>query len=199
MHHESADESSLADWESIGLQLLTFTLYWARTHYRWSSGRPLPNGQTPEDLVCDVYSAYVTGQRKINPGVDILVQLKGAIRSVLWNLYTSKEARTTAPADPETLVAFMAEGNPADAVGDDDYCASFWLRLYEDNQVKRSADLTKFARAIETGAETIPEITAATGFTVAQAYELRRRLKAVAERVLAALNTEGATHETAKQ
>ncbi|GAB1488623.1 hypothetical protein MASR2M8_10690 [Opitutaceae bacterium] len=199
MNHETTDESALGDWESIGLQLLTFTLYWARTHYRWSSGKPLPNGQTPEDLVCDVYSAYVTGQRKINPSVDILVQLKGAIRSVLWNLYTSKEARTTAPTDPEKLVAFMADGNPADEVGDDDYCATFWQRLYEDNQVKRSADLTKFARAIEAGAETIPELTTATGFTVAQAYELRRRLKAVAERVLAALNTEGATHETAKQ
>lgn len=199
MHHENADESLLADWESIGLQLLTFTLYWARTHYRWSSGKPLPNGQTPEDLVCEVYSAYVTGQRKVNPKVDVLVQLKGAIRSILWNLYTSKEARTTAPADPDTLVAFIADGNPADAVGDDDFCTTFWQRLYEDNQVKRSADLTKFAHAIETGAETIPEITAATGFTVAQAYELRRRLKAVAERVLAALNTEGATHETAKQ
>lgn len=199
MHHETTDESSLADWESLGLQLLTFTLYWARTHYRWSSGKPLPNGQTPEDLVCEVYSAFVTGQRKINPKVEILVQLKGAVRSVLWNLYTSKEAKTTAPADPETLSAFMAEGNPADAVGDDDYCAAFWQRLYEDNQVKRSADLTKFARAIENGAETIPELAAATGFSVAQAYELRRRLKAVAERVLAALNTEGAPHEKAKQ
>lgn len=199
MNHESADEALLADWETVGLQLLTFTIYWARTHYRWHAGKPLPGGKSPEDIVCEVYAAYVTGQRKINPGVALLLQLKGAVRSILWNLHTSKEAKTTAPADPETFAALMAEGNPADAVGDDDFCATFWSRLYEDNQVKRSADLTKFARAIEDGAESIPEITAATGFSVAQAYELRRRLKVVAERVLAALNTEGATHETAKK
>src|SRR5436190_15528602 len=125
MHHESENGGPLADWETIGLQLLTFTLYWARTHYRWSPGKPLPNGQTPQDIVCDVYTAHVTGQRKINPDVPLLLQLKSAIRSVLWNLYTSKEARTTAPADPSTLEPFMAEGNPADDVGDQDFCEVF--------------------------------------------------------------------------
>jgi hypothetical protein len=199
MNHESADEALLADWETVGLQLLTFTIYWARTHYRWHADKPLPGGRTPEDIVCEVYAAYATGQRKLNPEVALLVQLKSAVRSVLWNLHTSKEAKTTASVDPETFVTLMAESNPADEVGDDDFCATFWSRLYEDNQLKRSADLTKFARAVEDGSESIAEITAATGFSVAQAYELRRRLKTVAERVLVALNTEGVTHETAKK
>lgn len=199
MSHESPPEGTLADWETIGLKLLAFTLYWARTHYGWTPGRPMPQGKTPEDVVCDVYAAYATGQRAVNRDVGPLVQLKSAVRSVLWNLYTSKEAKTTASVPPETLEPFIADGDVADEVADGDFCQIFWLRMYEDNQVKRSADLERFARAIEAGSETIEELTRATGFSVAQIYELRRRLKAVAERVLAALNTEGVSHEPAQQ
>lgn len=196
MSDRPAEEFTLADWESVGLKLLVFTRYWARTHYRWLPGRPLPQGKSPEDIACDVYAAFANGTRTLNEKTPLMAQLKGAVRSVLWNLHNSKDAVLTTSLSAEEFEALADSNNPAANVEQADFAAEFWRLLYEDVQVKRSADLRKFANAVEAGAESVDAICTATTFSVAQVYELRRRLKQVAERIFQKLNDEqGAPHE----
>ena len=190
MSDSPAEEFTLADWEAIGLKLLVFTRYWARTHYRWLPGRPLPQGKTPEDVSCDVYAAFATGQRELNESVPLMVQLKGAARSMLWNLHNSKEAERSTLLAPGEWELIAAEEDPADAVATNDFYAEFWRLLHSDGQVQRSTDLKHVVEAVASGADTVEEICSATKLSVAQVYELRRRLKSVAEKIFERLNDE---------
>lgn len=189
------EEFSLADWETIGLRLLVFTRYWARTHYGWRPGELLPAGRSPEDVACDAYAAFASGQRKLNAAVPLLVQLKGAVRSMLWNLHRSKETALSQSMPPADLEPLSTTGDLAADVAGADFCAEFWRQLQADPQVQRSADLLRFAGAVEAGAESVEEICTATRLAIAQVYELRRRLKTIAERIIAKLNEEGEPHE----
>ncbi len=195
MAEHRTDEFAQTDWETVGLRLLVFTRYWARAHYRWRPGESLPAGKSPEDMVCEVYAAFATGQRVLKAGIPVLVQLKGAVRSMLWNLYVSKDAALTHSVAPGDLESQLASDDVAADVAGSDFCAEFWRQLYLDPQVQRSRDLERFARAVEGGAETVEQIGAVTGLSIAQIYEFRRRLKAVAEKIFTSLNQEGQSHE----
>ena len=81
--HEFRD----ANWKLVGLRLLVFARYWAKAHYGWCDGRLMPTSKTPEDVACDVYAAYSRGERKFSAEAPMWVQLKSAVKSVLWNLH----------------------------------------------------------------------------------------------------------------
>src|SRR6476646_6871939 len=89
------------NWEDIGLSLLVFTKYWAKTHYFWKEGQSLPEGKTPEEIAKEAISAFWAQIRKWNPKYDVLIQLKGAVRSILWNLHKKKSSKLTASEPPE--------------------------------------------------------------------------------------------------
>jgi hypothetical protein len=63
----------------------------AARKYRWREGKALPLGKTPEDIVGEVYVSFIKGEgsdgkhikeaRNFDPSKDLMLQLKGAIRS----------------------------------------------------------------------------------------------------------------------
>src|SRR6266699_2781222 len=90
-----------ADWKSVGLRLLIFARYWAKVHYGWREDGLLPTSKTPEDVACEVYVAFSRQIRKFSPEAPMWIQLKNAVKSVLWNLHQLKEGKMTRSEEPE--------------------------------------------------------------------------------------------------
>jgi uncharacterized protein YerC len=185
-----------ADWKLVGLRLLVFARYWAKSHYGWYDGRLLPVGKTPEDVACEVYVAYSRGDRKFSPDASMWVQLKSATKSVLWNLHQLKEGKVTRSEEPEFFEP-VEDGNldPEAALRNEEFCQQFFALLYADAKVKKNGELKQIIVALENGAQTVAEFVKETGLTTARVYELRRQLKAVAEPVLDKINREGDCYE----
>ncbi|MBI3868055.1 MAG: hypothetical protein HY299_05930 [Verrucomicrobia bacterium] len=192
--HEFRD----ANWKLVGLRLLVFTRYWAKAHYGWCDGRLLPTSKTPEDVACDVYAAYSHGERKFSAEASMWVQLKSAVKSVLWNLHHLKEGKITSTEEPEFFEP-VADGKPGPEAGlhSEEFCERFFELLYADSRVKKNSELRKIIEALEKGAQTVAEFVQETGLKTARVYELRRQLKTVAEPVLNKMNREGDCYEQA--
>ena len=89
--------------------------------YGWRKCKTLPLGKTPEDIVTDSYVKYIKGERKFNPNKDIMLQLKGTVRSLLWALYdkSSTKRELVARSDEEANAVTELGSNeptPADNV-----------------------------------------------------------------------------------
>lgn len=187
-----------ANWKLVGLRLLVFARYWAKAHYGWCDGRLLPTSKTPEDVACEVYAAYSRGERKFSAEASMWVQLKSAVKSVLWNLHRLKEGKITRTEEPEFFEP-VADGSPGPEAGlrSEEFCERFFELLYADSRVRKNEQLRKVVKALESGAQTVADFVKETEFTTARVYELRRQLKAVAETVLNKMNREGHSHEQA--
>lgn len=185
-----------ADWKLVGLRLLVFARYWAKSHYGWYDGRLMPIGKTPEDVACEVYAAYSRGDRKFSPDASMWVQLKSATKSVLWNLHQLKEGKVTSTESPEFFDPVEDRNlDPEAALRSEEFCEQFFTLLYADLRVKKNRELKQIIEALEKGAQTVAEFVKETGLTTARVYELRRQLKKVAEPVLNKMNREGDRYE----
>ena len=187
-----------ANWKLVGLLLLVFARYWAKAHYGWRDGCLLPIGKTPEDIACEVYLAYARGERKFSPEAPMWVQLKSAVKSVLWNLHQLKEGKITSAEEPEFFEP-LADGNagPEETLRSEEFCQRFFELLYADSRVKKSNELRNTIQALEAGAQTVGEFVEGTALTTARVYELRRQLKQVAESVLSKMSREDNSYEQA--
>jgi hypothetical protein len=184
-----------ADWKLLGLRLLAFARYWAQAHYGWHEGCLLPMSKTPEDIACEVYVAFSRGERVFRPDIPMWLQLKSAVKSVLWNLHQLKEGRITRAESPEFFDPRADENaGPDVALHSEEFCQRCFHLLYADQRVKKSDDLCKTIQALEEGAQTVEEFVKETGLTTARVYELRRQLKVVAESVLNKLSREENSH-----
>lgn len=192
--HEFRD----ADWKAIGLRLLVFARYWAKAHYGWWDGQLLPGSKTPEDVACEVYAAYSRGERTFSADAPMWVQLKSAVKSVLWNLHQLKESKLTRAENPDFFEP-VEDGSPGPeaALRSEEFCGRFFQLLYENSRVKKNGELRKLIAALENQAHTVAEFVKETGLTAERVYELRRQLKVVAEGVLNKMNREENSHEQA--
>jgi len=199
MKQNSAEyEFRNANWKLVGLRLLVFARYWAKAHYGWCDGQLLPISKTPEDVACEVYAAYSQGERKFSAEASMWVQLKSAVKSVLWNLHHLKEGKVTRSEEPEFFEP-VADGNPGPeaALRSEEFCERFFELLHADSRVKKNSELRRIIEALENGAQTVAEFVKETGIKTARVYELRRQLKTVAEPVLNKMNREGDSYEQA--
>jgi len=179
------------NWDDIGLRLLVFAKYWARTYYFWREGQSLPEGKIPEDIAKEAISAFWAGIRQWNPKYDVFVQLKNAVRSILSNLHKKKSSQVTAAQPPEILELHIDDKpDPASEVISEDYCKSIFEALYEHDKVLNSEELLMIVMAYEDGAESVDEVAQKTGLTQQRIYELRRQLKEMKQSVLDTLNKE---------
>jgi hypothetical protein len=189
MENGAEQEFRSADWKVVGLKLLAFVRYWAKAHYGWSEGKMMPTSKTPEDVTCDVYTAFLRGERKFALDAPMWVQLKNGAKSILWNLHRLKEGKLTSTQEPQFFEP-LVDGSPGpeESMRSEEFCQNFFELLYADSIVKKSSDLRKLVEAIESGAETVSEIVQESGLAIARVYELRRQLKPIAEAVLNKMN-----------
>jgi hypothetical protein len=197
MKENSAEiEFKQADWQSVGLRLLVFARYWAKAHYGWYEGKPMPGGNTPEDVVCEVYAAFHCGDRHFNDSDAMWIQLKRAVKSQLWNIHTLKKHKAVAIEDPEFFDP-ISDGKPTPEaeLHTVEFYEKFFHALYADPRVVKSEDLRKLVKAFEDGAREVPDLIKESGLPPARVYEMRRVLKAVAETALNKLNRDGVGYE----
>ena len=199
-----------ANWESVGLRLLVFARYWAKAHYGWYEGKPMPGGTTPEDVVCDVYTAFQRGLigqegrdaelgdgvRHFNEDDGMWIQLKRAVKSVLWNIHKLKKLKAFDIEDPEFFEPISdGKPNPEAELRTAEFYENFFNAIYADPRVAKNEDLRKTVKAFENGATEVGEIVEDTGLLVGRVYEMRRVLKAVAETALNKMNHDGEGYE----
>jgi len=197
MKKNSAEiEFEQADWESVGLRLLVFARYWAKAHYGWYEGKPMPGGNTPEDVVCEVYAAFQCRDRHFNETDGMWIQLKRGVKSQLWNIHTLKKHKAIDIEGPEFFDPISDEKpTPEAELRTAEFHEKFFHAIYADPRVVKSGDLRKLVKAFEDGAREVPELIEETGLPAARVYEMRRVLKTVAETALNKLNRDGAGYE----
>jgi hypothetical protein len=189
-------EFQKADWKSVGLRLLLFARYWAKAHYGWYEGKLMPGAHAPEDVACEVYAAFRRGTRRFNDKDAMWIQLKRAVKSVLWNIHTLKESRITSAEEPEFFDPISDEKpNPEAELRTAEFYEEFFRLMYADSRVKRNDDLRKTIQAFEKGAREVSELEKEAGLSKTRVYEMRRVVKTVAENVLNKMNRDGADHE----
>src|ERR1700686_1182666 len=97
----------------------------AARKYRWREGKTLPLGKTPEDIVGEVYVSFIKGEgsegkrikgaRHFDPSKDLMLQLKGAIRSAMWALTDRSSAKNERVTQTEDEEAEPVEFGPTDS------------------------------------------------------------------------------------
>jgi len=187
---EDASERLYAlDWGQMSLKLLVFARYWAEAHYHWNAGMYLPEGKTPEDIVTEAIAAFWNGSRKWNSEVAVVTQLKGAIRSMLWNLHKKKGSKLTSTQEPAFFETHLDDQpDPGSEYATNDYCKSIFEALYQQDQVLNNDELMMIVMAYEDGAESVDDVVAKTDIPIQRVYELRRTLKGLKQSVLETLN-----------
>jgi len=189
MDNEAISKLSALDWDDAGPRLLEFARRWAAMIYGWREGTTLPNGMSIEDVAKDAVAAFATGDRKINPRFDLPVQLKGAIRSILWKIHHKSGDKLTSAESPEFFDAQLEEtSDPAATLASNDFCRRFIEQLSMDEKIAGSVELLRIVQAYADGAETVEEVAEKTELGAKRIYELRRHLKESAARVLRTMN-----------
>ncbi|MCG3147668.1 MAG: hypothetical protein PCFJNLEI_01109 [Verrucomicrobiae bacterium] len=176
--------------QEVGLKLLRHARWLAATKYGWNGGtKSLPLGKDPEDIVCAVVDDYLNDVRHFNPRHGIEVQLKRALSSKLWALHRRVEAHAV-PLEPESDDCAPRE-YAADGLGVDEtvMMEHDWKVLFElfreEPDVKGDEELELVLMAIEDGAEKAPDIADQTGMSVERIYELKKKLRKAAPKVMA--------------
>jgi hypothetical protein len=173
------------DWDDATPRLILFARYWAQTHYRLQPGSPLPGGATPEDIAKEAIEAFALGHRKLNAKYEVFTQLKGAIRSILWNLHQRKDLALTDTHEPEFFEHHLdRKPDPSSQTASNDYYRVLLERLKHEPRVRENRALGLIVAAYADGAETVGKVCEQTKLPIARIYELRRLLKHVTEEVI---------------
>lgn len=189
MDEETLSKLSAVDWDEAAPRLLEFARRWASNVYGWRNGATLPNGMGIEDVAKDAVSAFATGDRKLNPRFEVGIQLKGAIRSILWKIYRKKGDELTSAESPAFFDMQLDDAlDPAAKVAGEDFCRRFIEHLVGDEKIARSPELLEIVKAYADGAETVEDVAEKTRLPVKRVYELRRNLKEAAARVVKSFN-----------
>lgn len=189
MDDDAMSKLAAVDWDDAAPRLLEFARRWAAGLYSWCEGTSLPNGMSIEDVVKDAVAAFARGERTFNPRFETMVQLKGAIRSILWNIHKRKATGLTTSEDPGFFETQLdAALDPAAKAESEDFCRAFLEGLAGDRQVGNSSELLAIVKAYERGAESVEELVEQTGLPVQRIYELRRQMREIAAKVLRKLS-----------
>ncbi len=185
MPSQNTERLNGVDWDDAAPRLILFARYWAQTHYLWQAGSPLPGGATPEDVAKEAIKAFAVGDRKLNANYEVFTQLKGAVRSILWNLHKKIDLALTDAHEPEFFEHHLdRRPDPASQADSNDYYRVLLERLKDEPRVRENHALALIVAAYADGAESVTEVSAKTKLPIARIYELRRQLKQVTEEVV---------------
>jgi hypothetical protein len=185
MHSQNTERLKSVDWNDAAPRLVLFARYWAETHYLWQAGTSLPGGGTPEDVAKEAIKAFAAGDRKLNANYEVFTQLKGAIRSILWNLHKKIDLTLTDAHEPEYFENHLdRKPDPASEADSADYYRILLERLKDEPRVRGNHALALVVGAYADGAESVDDVSAQTKLSITRIYELRRQLKQVTEDVI---------------
>lgn len=136
----------------------------AARKYGWREGKTLPLGKTPEEIVTDIYVSYVRGDgtegqrikgmRHFNSEKDLMLQLKGSIRSALWALTDKSSTKNELVARSEEEAARplgyeSTEATPAETLESADFAKAVVEAVNAHPKMKANQDLQDLMAAFE--------------------------------------------------
>jgi hypothetical protein len=166
----------------------------AARKYGWREGKTLPLGKTPEEIVTDVYVSYVRGDgteghrikgmRHFNSEKDLMLQLKGSIRSALWALTdkSSTKNELVARSDEEAarpLAYESTEATPAETLESADFAKAVVEAVNAHPKMKASQDLQDLMAAFELDVTEVDGQAEMLGKKNEQISQLRHQLRGI--------------------
>ena len=201
-----------SDYEKLVLQLMNYALKLIRRHtwrkdswaFNIDGSFVLPGGKSADDIVFGIFVKLLEGDRNWNKQEhpNLLIVLKGMVRSEISNAYTRKENKTgfvPAGQDEHGDVQFEKSVEPFEkkidyssgllqpviTTVDSTGPVTIHSEMAEEIQreASRNPDLIKVIEAIKAGGEKSSEIADYCELPVAKVYELRRSLNIITEKV----------------
>jgi DNA-directed RNA polymerase specialized sigma24 family protein len=169
------DRLQAVDWEALYPRLLAYALSKAQGLRLVKGGGPLPDGNTPDDLVQEAIKRVSEGKRAWDPekAPDLEGYLKGVIDSLTSAAVLAAGHRRRVSVPSEEIGASADEPDSLDdLIGSE--CAEAFKRIFAE----ATADdprLETVRMGIEDGVDR-GEIAEVLGSTVDEVYELTRKL-----------------------
>jgi hypothetical protein len=180
----------------MALRLLDYTHRLLERKHGWSPSVMLPGGKDPQNIVFEVFERVAAGTKKFNDRCGCEVQLKGMVRSVIYNLFKSKDATLQSIAltedeerNPEVEKALTVGGSESEFEGVQ-YTERFFQILEDHPKVKKNSDLGLVIMAYVEGAAGSKEVAQMTGIPVKRVYEYNRNLTSILLEVEAKMKKE---------
>jgi hypothetical protein len=180
----------------VALRLLDYAHRLLERRHGWSPSVMLPGGIDPQNIILEVFERVAAGTKKFNQRYGCEVQLKGMVRSVISNLYKSKDAtlQTISFSDdedknPEVEKALTVGGAESQFEGAQ-HTERFFQILDEHPKVKKDSDFGLVIMAYVEGAAGSKEVAEMTGIPVKRVYEYNRNLTSILREVEAKMKKE---------
>lgn len=169
----------------------------------WTTGKTLPLGKTPEDIVRDVYVSYIKGAgsdgrrtkgvRHFDLTKPLMLQLKGSIRSALWALRERSSAKNEKVAQTEEeagepLEFAPTESDPAELTDSADFAKAVVEGVKAHPKFKNSRDMQDLFAAFELEITEVPDQAPELGKNPEQISQLRYQLRQIYSEVIDELN-----------
>jgi hypothetical protein len=164
------------DWDEVTAKLMLAAITKA-VRYGWTPKSSLPGGKSIQDVVAEAIADIWNEPDRLNPAVDIPVQLNGIVRHKLWNLSQSRDEDVRRAEDLNKSVTVIASGPKSVDTGDEFQRAIELLQA--SPKVKGNDDLEFVVLAISCGAWEVDELVRETGLSRERIYQLRRELRAI--------------------
>jgi len=174
----------------------------ARRQYHWCEGKSLPLGKSPEDIVTDVYMAYargaaspgkrIKGARHFDPTKDIMLQLKGSIKSAMWALTdkasTKNELLGSSEEDAKQAEFGSTEPLPDEVVESADFAKTVVERVKNHPKLKANCDLQDLFALFELEKTDVADQANELGKNPQEICQLRYQLRQIYSEVIDELN-----------
>ena len=143
-------------------------------------------GVSADDLLHEAIEKFLDGRRTYNHSVSLEQNLKGSMRSILWNLNKSSRSKPIIDLERETsdqksaAISRVASSDPsADCSIIANENARYQQRMLKDFEefIGHEKDLLKILGAYKNGQTKPREIEKTTGIPVKRISELKRKLR----------------------
>ncbi len=175
----------------------------AARYFRWRPGKTLPLGKTPEDIVTDVFERYMLGEggeqtrtkgvRHFDPAKDIMLQLKGSVRSLMSALRDKSSTRNELLAQSEEEAAQPVEQaptapTPAEMADSKDFAKAVVEGVKAHPKFESSQELQDLLAAWSLEITGVEEQAKELGKTDTQIHQLNFRLRTIIREVIDEVN-----------
>lgn len=177
------------DWEEIAAKVANAALVFA-ARYGWKRDSVLPGGKSIEDVVFEAIADLLNDPGRLSDKWKITTQLKGIVRSKLWNLCKSADNRVARSATMDDEHPAKGHRPEHDVDLKDEFDRAMTL-LSSHPKVKAKPELGEVVNAIWCGATDAASIADLANLTQDRVYQLQRELRAIYPSIARELDEEG--------
>lgn len=176
MNDDELEQYRGLDWVEIAAKVANYAQMEARVRYGWN-GSIMAKAKAPDELACEAIAEFWSNPSRFPGTCELTTFLCGIVRSKLWNIAKSEEARTT-----QRETEFQNIGGYDGATAPDEVAAvkddfDFAIALLSEHpRVKGKPDHELLVTALGCGAFDPDELEKETGLQRSRIYQVQREL-----------------------